>query len=396
MSPQAACLLTINTGSSSLKAAVYRMSPRPQRLFTIDARNIGQGGKLTVLGPSGDVQEQSDDPLGDHAAALEAMFRRLRAHPPQGPLQAIGHRIVHGGAHHQCPQWVDDRLLADLRSLIPFAPEHLPQSIRAIEVAATALPGVPQVACFDTSFHRSLPNRARHFPLPRTLAEQGLIRYGFHGLSYEFLVEQLRAIDPQRCGGRAVLAHLGNGASMAAVRQGVSIDTSMGFTPAGGLMMGTRCGDLDPGLLVYLMENQNLTTGQLNTLLNRRSGLLGVSGVSSDMHTLLEQRQDRAEAAEAIDMFCYHARKFLGGYAAALGGLDTIVFTGGIGENASPVRSQICAGLDDFGIRLDEAGNTAHADVISGRDSRVVVRVIKTDEDWMIARHTARLWEERN
>ncbi|HEX7289129.1 MAG TPA: acetate/propionate family kinase, partial [Candidatus Angelobacter sp.] len=268
----------------------------------------------------------------------------------------------------------------------PFAPLHLPAQIALVEALAAQRPELLQVACFDTAFHRKLPDVARRFPLPQNLWEQGVMRYGFHGLSYEYVVSKLSGA----LGERAVIAHLGNGASMVALKAGTPVDTSMGFTPTGGFMMGTRAGDLDPGILLYLLR-QGWNTQQLADLLDHESGLLGVSGISSDMKTLLESRDANTQAAQAIEMFCYQIRKFIGAYASVLNGLDTLVFTGGIGERAAAVRAEICAGLDYLGLSLDAAANSCNAAVISSPGSRCVVRVVETDEDLMIARHTVRL-----
>jgi acetate kinase len=282
-------------------------------------------------------------------------------------------------------------LLADLHELVPLAPEHLPQSLAAIEAIAGVYPALPQIACFDTAFHRGMPRVAQQVALPRALEEAGVVRYGFHGLSYEFLVDRLRALDGERVGGRAVLAHLGNGASMAAVHNGSAVDTTMGFTPTGGLVMGTRTGDLDPGVLLFLLQERGMSPAEVAELVNRRAGMLGVSGVSGDMRDLLAREASEPHAREAVDLFCYQARRFVGALAAALGGLDTLVFTAGIGEHAAPVRARIAAGLEFLGVELDAGRNAAHAPVISRDGSRVVVRVIPTDEDLMIARQVARL-----
>lgn len=382
-------LLTINTGSSSLKAGIYRTGA--QRLIDAEARQIGQeSGRITIVDTSGRTRLDETVRLPDHRAALDHVLGWLRDHASADSIVAVGHRVVHGGRKYTQPARVDGALLAELRNLVPLAPEHLPQAIAAIEKTEQLLPGVPQVACFDTAFHATLPRPARMLPLPRALSDEGIVRYGFHGLSYEFLVEQLRQIDPQHYGGRAVLAHLGNGASMAAVIDGVGVDTSMGFTPAGGIVMGTRSGDLDPGVLVYLLAAKGYTAEALDRLINREAGLLGISSISADMRILIERRAE-PQAAQAIDSFCYQACKFLGAYAAALGGLDTVVFTGGIGENAPYVRQQICANLGFLGIHLEAERNARGEDVISTDASPVTVRVIKTDEDLMIARHTYRL-----
>ncbi len=273
--------------------------------------------------------------------------------------------------------------MESLRKLAPLAPLHLPSELSVIEAVSAHFPALPQVVCFDTAFHHRMPEEARRLPLPRALWDAGIRRYGFHGLSYEYIVWRLGPAAR----GRTIIAHLGNGASMAAVRNGLPVDTTMGLTPAGGFMMGTRSGDLDPGVLLYLLREKDYDSERLDRLVNDESGLLGVSGLSSDMKTLLERRGREPAAAQAVAMFCCQLRKHIGALAAALGGLDTLVFTGGIGERAAPVRWEACQGLDHLGLRLDAESNAAHADTISRPDSRCVVRVIPTQEDLMIARH---------
>jgi len=285
-------------------------------------------------------------------------------------------------------------VVADLRALVPIDPNHLPQAIAAIEAVVRAYPAVPQVVCFDTAFHSRMPRVARLYALPRDLAEGGVVRYGFHGLSYEYVVGELRRLDRGAYDGRVVVAHLGNGASMAAVRGGVGVDTTMGFTSTGGLVMGTRSGDLDPGVPLFLLEERGMSPTEVSDLVNKQAGLLGVSGTSADMRDLLEREAYDGRAAEAVALFCYQAKKFLGALAAALGGLDALVFTGGIGEHAAPVRERVCEGLGFIGIRLDPDRNAAHAPVISSDDAAVTVRVVPTDEDLMVARHTRRLIEQ--
>jgi acetate kinase len=282
---------------------------------------------------------------------------------------------------------VDAQLLAELRRLVAFAPLHLPSAIQGIEAAAARFPGLPQVACFDTAFHRRMPEVAQRFPLARDLWHEGIRRYGFHGLSYEYIVATLGAAAQ----GRLVIAHLGNGASLAAVLNGQPLDTTMGFTPTGGVMMGTRSGDLDPGVLIHLMRAKGYDAGQLDTLVNHQAGLLGVSGLSPDMKTLLDQRDREPHAAQAVELFCYQLRKHIGALTGALGGLDTLVFTGGIGERAAPVRWEVCRGLAYLGIDLDPQKNALHADVISTPESACTIRVIPTNEDLMTARHTRTL-----
>jgi acetate kinase len=300
---------------------------------------------------------------------------------------AAGHRVVHGGIKHVASERVDSPLLAELRKLIPFAPLHLPSAILGIEAVASKFPNLPQIACFDTAFHRGMPDAAQRFPLPRHLWREGVRRYGFHGLSFEYILKTLGT----GARGRLIIAHLGNGASLAAVRDGRPLDTTMGFTPAGGLMMGTRSGDLDPGILIYLMHAKHLDVCQIDNLVNHHAGLLGVSGISPDMKTLLEQKETEPHAAEAVELFCYQLRKHIGAMTAVLGGLDTLIFTGGIGERAAPVRWETCKGLEYLGISLDPTRNSMNAYVISTPGSASTVMVIPTNEDLMIARHARTL-----
>jgi acetate kinase len=277
--------------------------------------------------------------------------------------------------------------LSELEQLVPLDPDHMPEAVRGIQFIAREFPALPQVACFDTAFHSSLPKVARMYALPGRFYEQDIRRYGFHGLSYEFILGELRTLDAKLAAGRIIIAHLGSGASMVAVKNGKSVDTSMGFTPLEGLVMSTRSGDIDPGLLLYLLAQEKMSPKELNRLLNKKSGLLGVSGTSADMRDLLEKASHDARAADAVELFCYRARKYVGAYAAVLGGLDLLVFTGGIGEHAPAVRERICSGLEFLGIRLDSSRNEANAPMISSSESRVNVRVIQTDEDRMIVRH---------
>src|SRR5215831_8365530 len=376
-------ILCLNGGSSSLKYAVYRISDTgEERVFSGAIEAIGaEGGRAWLRTGDKALSDQSGS-FPDHAEAVKTMFAALKT---QGvtELAAAGHRIVHGGPKFTAPQRIDDRLKAALHELIPFAPLHLPSQVAMIEAVATHFPDLPQVACFDTAFHSRMPEVAQRFALPGKLWEQGVKRYGFHGLSYEYVVSKLGA----ELGKRAVVAHLGNGSSMVALRDGGSIDTSMGMTPTGGFIMGTRSGDLDPGVLLHLL-GAGYSAEKLEGLLNHEAGLLGVSGQSSEMRVLLEKRKTEPAAALAVQMFCYQARKFIGAFAAALGGLDTLVFTGGIGEHAATVRAEICSGLQHLGVTVDGAANNRNAEVISATGSHCVVRVVETDEDLMIARHT--------
>ena len=385
-------ILTINTGSSSLKIALYEMGSGETRILSGEVERIGMpAGHLQLTDAHGATLLDQRRDFPNHGATLEAVLAWLRHHRPEFNLGAVGHRVVQGGSNHREPSRVTPELIAILQGLVPIAPDHLPQTIQTIQAAVRAYPNLPQVACFDTAFHRHMPRIAQIYPLPRRLGDEGMVRYGFHGLSYEYIIQELRAVAPEEAEGRVIIAHLGNGASMAAVRGGIGIDTTMGFTPAGGLMMGTRAGDLDPGILLYLLTEREMTPTSLNQLVNRQAGLLGVSGTSADMRDLLEREATDGHAAEAVTLFCYQARKYLGALAAVLGGVDTLVFTGGIGEHAASVRLRICEGLEFLGIRLDPNRNDAHAPVISPKGNSATVRVMPTDEDLMIARHTREL-----
>ncbi|HEY7355794.1 MAG TPA: acetate/propionate family kinase [Ktedonobacterales bacterium] len=384
--------MTINTGSSSLKAALYDLGDEERLSIQALVERIGlSGGHLRISDAGGATLLDEQHDLPDHAAALRALFAWLQAQQRASGLDAIGHRVVHGGSQYSAPHLIDAALLQTVRDLMPVDPEHLPQAVSAIEAAQQAYPDLPQVACFDTAFHRSMPRVAQIYALPRRLADAGLLRYGFHGLSYEYIMDALRAADPAAAAGRVIIAHLGNGASMAAVQGGKSVETTMGFSPTGGLVMGTRSGDLDPGALLYLLQAQGMNAATLNRLVNHQAGLLGVSGTSADMRDLLKREASDPAAAEAIALFCYQARKFVGALAAALGGVETLIFTGGMGEHAAPIRSRICAGLEFLGIVLNPERNAAHAPVISADGGHVMVRVMPTNEDLMIARHVYHL-----
>ena len=298
--------------------------------------------------------------------------------------------MVHGMKHTE-PERITSKLLAALRHITPYDPEHLPREIALIEAFRGRHPKLPQVACFDTAFHRSMPRVAKLLPIPRRYAAKGVERYGFHGLSYAYLMEELRRLDPAAARGRVILAHLGNGASLAAVRGGKSIDTSMGFTPTAGLVMSTRSGDLDPGLAYYLARSERMSAAKFNRMVNHESGLLGVSGASSDLRDLCAKAATDVRAAEAVELFCYQVKKWIGAYAAALGGLDTLVFSAGIGENAPLIRKRICDGLGFLGVALDAKRNAKHGPLISQDAASVRVRVIRTDEELMIARSVSRL-----
>jgi acetate kinase len=388
-------ILTINTGSSSLKLAVYELGLEETRILSGTVERVGAPwGRLHLTDAHGATLFDHASDFPDHGAALYTVLEWLRRHRPEWKLDAVGHRVVHGHIHHREPQRITPELITILKGMIPIAPDHLPQTIAAMQVAVKVYPDLPQVACSDSAFHRHMPRLAQIYPLPRHFADEGLIRYGFHGLSYESIMQALRAIAPPEADGRIVIAHLGNGASMAAVRGGIGIETTMGFTPAGGLMMGSRSGDISPGVLLYLLAERGMTPDRLNMLVNRQAGLLGVSGTSADMRDLLEKEAADAHAAEAVALFCYLAKKHLGALTTVLGGLDTLIFTGGIGEHAAAVRLRICEGLEFLGIHIDPSRNETNAPVISQEGSSATVRVMKTDEDLMIARHTRELISE--
>jgi acetate kinase len=382
-------ILTINTGSSSLKISLYSLGREEGCLLSGTVDRIGFGeGRLRLDDAQGAHLIDERGTFTDHGKALESLLAWPAKHRPDLRADAVGHRVVHGGPEYREPQRVTPELLGVLKKLVALAPEHMPQAIQTMETAVKAFPGLVQVACFDTAFHRQMPRLAQIYPLPRKFIEEGLIRYGFHGLSYEYIMQELRVVAPQEAAGRVIIAHLGNGASMAAVRAGTGIDTTMGFTPCGGLMMGTRLGDVDPGVLLYLLTRHGLTPAALSDVVNRQSGLGGVSGTSADMRDLLAKESTDPAAAEAVALFCRQARKHLAALAASLGGLNTLVFTGGIGEHATIIRQRIAEGLEFLGIRIDGNRNEKHAPIISPDGSPVTVRVMSTREDLMIARHT--------
>jgi len=378
-------LLTVNTGSSSVKLALYGNDPVLPRHLQVSVERIGLARTELMLNSSSSGSTRESIEAHDHASALVAALENAQKSIAFTPC-AVGHRIVHGGADHAQPTRVTPALQAELHRLESIDPTHMPQALAAVDTIARQYPNVPQYACFDTAFHSSMPAPAQRYPLPKWAADAGVRRYGFHGLSCEFIVSELERIDRDAADGRLLIAHLGNGASITAVHRGFSLDTTMGFSPSGGLMMGTRCGDLDPTVLTYLARTRHSSVEDLQHLVNDESGLLGVSGISGDVRDLLEEGAS-SQAAEAIELFCYTARKHVGALAAVLDGIDTFVFTGGIGEHAAVVREKICSGLGHLGVQLHLAHNAANHDVISDPHSRVVVRVMQTDEDLVIARH---------
>lgn len=385
-------ILTINGGSSSIRFALYRIGIALERRLFGKLDRIGLSGtRLTFNDPANGQQEGRSLDLPEHISALKFLLDWLETQAEFASVVSIGHRVVHG-MERTAPEPVTPQLLAELHRISSYDPEHLPREIELIETFARRHPQLPQVACFDTAFHRTMPRVATLLPIPRRFAEKGVRRYGFHGLSYAYLMDELARLgDPAATKGRVILAHLGNGASMAAVGDGRSIDTSMGFTPTAGLPMSTRSGDLDPGLVSYLGQSEQMTTAQFHKMVNHESGLLGVSQISSDMRDLLAREGGDVRAAEAVALFCYQAKKWVGSFTAALGGLDTLVFAGGIGENAPLVRSRICDGLGLLGIEIDPKRNAQSDPLISPDSGRVKIRVIPTNEELMIARATARV-----
>ncbi|MEH1870016.1 acetate/propionate family kinase [Nostoc sp.] len=387
MKPANPHILTINGGSSSIKFALFESGDSLQRILEGGIERIGlPAASLQVKGlnPADNFSRLVSAP--DHTAAVDALMDWIEKHSGRN-LSAVGHRVVHGGPKYSQPQRITAEMIEELHQLSPFDPEHLPEEILLTEAFHQRFPNLPQVACFDTAFHHDLPLVARLLPIPRRYEAQGVRRYGFHGLSYSFLMGELARLDGTAVAqGRVILAHLGNGASLAAVHDGKPVDTSMSFTPTAGLPMSTRSGDLDPGLVWYLARTEQMSAKQFNEMVNFQSGLLGISEISSDMRDLLDREMQDERAAIAIALFCYQVKKWIGAFAAALGGVDTLVFAGGIGENAPTVRARICDGLGFLGIELEAKRNAANEDVISAQTSRVPVRVIHTDEALMIAR----------
>jgi acetate kinase len=393
MNPTKPRILTINGGSSSIKFTLFEAGDSLRRILEGGIERIGlPEATLRVKGLS-----QADNfsrlvTAPNHTVAVDILMDWIEERSGRDALTAVGHRIVHGGPKYSKPQRITEEMVEYLCQLSPFDPEHLPEEILLIEAFRRRFPDLPQVACFDTAFHHSLPRVAQLLPIPRRYEAKGVRRYGFHGLSYAFLMEELiRLAGTESAQGRVILTHLGNGASLAAVRDGKPVDTSMSFTPTSGVPMSTRSGDLDPGLIWYLAHTEKMSAKQFNEMVNSQSGLLGVSETSSDMRDLLEYETQDVRAAEAVALFCYQVKKWIGAYAAALGGLDTLVFAGGIGEDAPAVRARVCGGLEFLGIEIEEKRNMANAGVISTETSRVVVRVMHTDEEVMIAKSVCRV-----
>jgi acetate kinase len=393
MKPANPLILTINGGSSSIKFALFEAGNPLRRILEGGIDRIGlPQATFAVKGINPADTFTRSVTAANHTVAVGALMDWIEERVGRDALTAVGHRVVHGGPKYSEPQRITPEMIEDLHRLSPFDPEHLPEEILLTEAFHHRFPNLPQVACFDTAFHHDLPRVAQLLPIPRRYEAQGVRRYGFHGLSYAFLMGELaRLAGAEAANRRVILAHLGNGASLAAVRNGKSVDTSMSFTPTAGVPMSTRSGDLDPGLVWYLAHTEKMTAKQFNEMVNFHSGLLGISETSSDMRDLLEREPQDVRAAEAVALFCYQVKKWIGAYAAALGGLDTLVFAGGIGENAPAIRARICDGLGFLGIELDQKRNAAGEGVISAAAGRVTVRVIRTDEERMIAETVCRV-----
>jgi len=385
-------ILTINGGSSSIKFALYEIDGSLTQLLSGEIENIGTGNtKFSIDDINTDQKSSISIDADDYDNAAVFLIGWLEKQEYFVPVSAIGHRIVHG-MKHTVPELITLELLVELKHISAYDPDHLPGEIKLIELFKKHYPLLPQIACFDTAFHTSMPKVAKLLPIPMRYYEAGVHRYGFHGLSYTYLMEELRRVNGEEMAqGKIILAHLGSGASLAAVSEGKSMDTSMGFTPASGLVMGTRTGDIDPGVAWYLMDAEKMSAKNFNHLINYESGLLGISETSSDMRELMKIKETNIRAAEAIDLFCYQAKKWIGSFAAVLGDLDTLVFSGGIGENAPEIRRQICHGMKFLGIELDDLRNQNNQSIISPDLSKVTVRVIKTNEELMIGRMVCRV-----
>jgi acetate kinase len=387
-------VLTLNGGSSSIRFAFYDALDASTKLLDGKIDRIGASGTtLTVEETQHGAHSRTTTPMdaAHHRSAAAFLMDKLGSLPLFRSIGAVGHRVVHG-MKRSSPERVTPDLLAELKRITPYDPEHLPREIELIETVSRLHPALPQVACFDTAFHRTMPRLATLLPIPRRYQSKGVQRYGFHGLSYTYLMAELARLgDPAAARGRVILAHLGNGASLAAVRAGQCIDTSMGFTPAAGLVMSTRSGDLDPGILSFLALTESMDAAAYQKMVTHESGLLGLSETSSDIRDLLAREAGDVRAAEAVALFCYQVKKWIGSFAAALGGVDTLVFAGGIGENSPTIRARICDGLNFLGIELADARNAQSAALVSAESGSVAVRVIRTDEESVIAGSTIRL-----
>lgn len=386
-------VLAVNGGSSSIKFALFAVSQPLRRVLSGKVERIGMPGTvLTVTNLASGRTRSLDLQASDPSACVSSVLELLEDEAGLNLVGAIGHRIVHGGPQYRRSQRISAELVSALRKLSPLDPDHLPLEISLIEACAERHPKIPQIACFDTAFHAGMPRVARLLAIPRRYAAAGVQRYGFHGLSYSYMLEELERIAGcDAAHGRLILAHLGNGASLAAILNGMSMDTTMGFTPTSGIPMSTRSGDLDPGYVSYVLKHEGLSADQFHAMVNTQAGLLGVSDISSDVRDLLTRESSDEGAADAIALFCYHVKKTIGAFAAVLGGVDTLVFSGGIGENSTAIRRRVCEGLGFLGIALDEARNAGHAPIISKEGRAVTVRVIPTDEEIQMARTVVEL-----
>ena len=393
MAPDKTCILTVNGGSSSIKFALFETGHPLQRVMSGAIERIGlPDARLHMKGISDADGASERVTAPDPTAAVSVLIDFLEKRGMPNALSAIGHRVVHGGPNYSEPREITTEMIRELRDLEPFDPEHMPEEILLIEALQRRFPDLPQVACFDTAFHHAIPRVAQILAIPRRYEAKGVRRYGFHGLSYQYLMGELERIEgPGTADGRIILAHLGNGASLAAVSGGKSVDTSMGFTPAAGVPMSTRSGDVDPGLVAYLARTEGMSAELFGRMANFESGLKGISETGSDMHDLLEREPHDVRAAEAVAVFCYQIKKAIGAFAAALGGVDALVFAGGIGENSPTIRARICDGLSFLGIEIDPDRNAAREGLISRESAGVKVRVIPTDEEIVIAKSAARL-----
>jgi acetate kinase len=396
MSAATSKILTLNAGSSSIKFAMFEHEAGLARLISGEIERIGTDQSALTMKNATGWREMQSVKAANSAEAVKHILQAVRVQGGVQEISVVGHRLVHGGPQHFKPEMVTVKLLGDLRRLAELDPDHLPREIKLITAVAQLEPHWRQVVCFDTAFHEHMPLVAQWLAIPRRYYSQGVRRYGFHGLSYSYLIQQLaRLAGPNAAQGRVVLAHLGSGSSLAAVHGGKSIDTTMGFTPASGVPMGTRSGDLDPGIVDYLARCENMTPAQFQQMVNRESGLLGVSEISADMRDLMAREASDARAAEAVDLYCYGVHKAIGALAAAMNGIDTLVFSGGIGENAPKIRHRICKGLQFIGVVLDDALNNQSAQTISAADASVAVWVIPTDEEQVIAQSVINLLSEK-
>lgn len=383
-------ILTINGGSSSIKFALFEKNDAFPVIFRGAIENIGKPNGVfwaTYTDGTGDFKKNIKSP--DISSSVQIFCDWIRTQIHGDTIVSVGYRVIHGGMKYSTPTVITNEIIEYLRSITLLDPDHMPQVIQLIESFRTLYPAISHIACFDTAFHHDMPNVARLLPIPRKFEKFGIQRYGFHGLSYASVLEQVeQAVGPDRASGKFVFAHLGSGASLAAIVNGKSIDTSMSFTPVSGIPMGTRSGDIDPGILSYLARSEEYDVAQIHAMVNFESGLLGMSETSANVHELLERENSDSRAKEALDVFCYQVKKYIGAYAAAMGGIDMLVFTGGIGERASQIRKRICENLQFLGIVLDEQKNISHDDVISSESSTVEVRVVHVNEERIIAKQT--------